>query len=378
MQKLYLFIAIHCFIAFQIQGQSIYYPFSKDYWNIYNAEGNSIALDTFKFKGKQSIKLKQNEIALLQKVEFKNFKLEVDMAGTGMAGIGFRANNLFNYEFLYFRSNELISDNTIQYVPIYNGSTGWQLYPTPEYQKKADFSMVDWFHVTIEAKNNILKLFINNKEKPTMEIDLIRSDLSIGQILLKSEFDPFYYANLKIEEIENNVNGTLKDVGNNTHINEWLVSEQFVLNESWLFWSSGSFLESLKGWQKIKADRNGLVNLSKYFEHPKNAAAVKKIIVSESDITKKLLFDYTHTLVVILNSEVIFYGKEMDKLGRMYDGERQIDIHLKEGKNELLMIIAGDSEIYGDGVLYQGRKQAANWGYIARFDDYKGITLNEF
>lgn len=145
-----------------------------------------------------------------------------------------------------------------------------------------------------------------------------------------------------------------------------------------MFWSSGSFLESLKGWKKIEADRNGLVNLSKYFEHPNDAAAVKINIESESDITKKLLFDYTHTLIIILNSEVIFYGKEMDKLGRIYDGERQIDIHLRNGKNEFLMIVAGDSEIYGDDVLYQGRRQAANWGFTAKFNDYKGITLNEF
>ena len=165
MYKLLFLLTAFCLVTFQSKGQSNSYPFLEDSWKVYNAEGNQSLIDTFYYKGKQSIKLEQNEIALLQKMEFKNFKLDVDITGSGMAGIGFRANNLFNYEFIYFRSKELAINNTIQYVPIYNGSTGWQLYPGEEYQKKVSFSMKDWFHVTIEVTDSKLKLIIKRKCK---------------------------------------------------------------------------------------------------------------------------------------------------------------------------------------------------------------------
>jgi hypothetical protein len=364
-------------LIINLLAQSAEFPFLQDNYQTYSADNKLIALDTSKYNGKRSLKLMDNEIALLKNIEFRNFKLDIDMAGTGMAGIGFRASDLYNYEFIYFRSEESDTGNSIQYVPFYNGSTGWQLYPTSEYQKNADFTIKNWFHVTLEVKENKLKLTINNSPDHSMEVNLLRTDLIEGAILLKSEFTPFYFSNLEIKKLEGTKTVTNNETVANSPLDYWLVSEQFELNEPWLFWSSGSFVQSLKGWQNIQSDRNGLVNLSKYFEYPKDAVAVKTYIKSEMKSTKRLLFDYTHSMAIVLNSEVVFYGKEMDKYGRVYDEEQAIELDLREGENELILIIKGDGELYGDGVLYQGRKQAANWGFTAKIDDYSGITLNQ-
>ena len=364
-------------LIINLLAQSTEIPFLHDNYLIHNAENKLISLDTTIYKGKRSLKLKDNEIALLKNIEFGNFKIDMDMAGTGMAGIGFRSSDLFNYEFIYFRAEESDTGNSIQYVPFYNGSTGWQLYPTSEYQKNADFTMKKWFHVTLEVKGNKLKLTINNSPDHYMEVSLLQTDLTKGAILLKSEFTPFYYSNLEIEKLEDYKTVAMKETNNNSFLNKWLVSEQFELNEPWLFWSTGSFVQSLKGWQSIQSDRNGLVNLSKYFEYPKDVVAVKTNIKSETKSTKKFLFDYTHCMVIILNSEVVFYGKEMDKYGRVYIEEQAIDLELKNGENELILIIEGDAGLYGDGVLYLGRKQAANWGFIAKLDNYSGVVVGE-
>ena len=369
-----IFFVTYCTVV-NLFSQSKTYKFSQDKWNVFNAENKIIAIDTIVYKDEHALRLKNNEIAHLQDVTFDNFRLDVDMAGVGMAGIGFRSKDLFNYEFIYFRSEASDTGNSIQYVPFYNGSTGWQLYSAPEYQLDGKFSMHNWFHVTLLVKDNDLELFINYSQTPYMVIDLLRKDLFKGSMLLKSEFDPFYYSNLKIEKLTGGSTAKIEEKENLNHINNWLLSEQFVLNEPWAFWQSASFLRSIKGWKSIEADKNGIVNLSRYFEYPKDAVAAKTIIISETNTTRQLLFDYTHTLMIILNSEIIFYGKEMDHYGCVYDEEQKIDLSLHKGENELMFIINGDTELYGDGIMYQGRKQSANWGFIAKLGDYKGLVV---
>ncbi|UCG84730.1 MAG: DUF1080 domain-containing protein [Gemmatimonadota bacterium] len=370
-----LFILFANTLAFHANTQGRAYSFTDDELIVYDAENETIPLDTTVHEGKKSLRLKQNEIALLKDSDYDDFRLEVDMMGAGMAGIGFRSMDLFNYEFIYVRTESSGTENSIQYVPLYNGATSWQLYNAPEYETNASFNGNEWFHVTLIVQGDNLRLFINNSEDPRIEVELLRSDLSRGQILLKSEFDPVYYANVEIQELEARQSVSEPKEPADTHLTDWLISEPFPLNEGWLFWDTGSFLQSFEGWNQIAADRDGVINLSKYVSHPINAVAAKTVLTSESAVRRQLLFDYTHTLIIVLNSEILFYGKEMDDYGYVHDGEETIVLPLQQGENELLFLINGDAELYGEGVRYQGRTQCANWGYVAKLDNYDGITI---
>jgi len=160
-------------LAFHANTQTRAHSFTDDEWIVYDAENQTIPLDTTIHDGKKSLRLKQNEIALLRDSDYDDFRLEVDMMGAGMAGIGFHSEDLFNYEFI----------------------------------------------------------------------------------------------------------------------------------------------------------------LAKYVSHPINAVAARTVLTSESAVRRQLLFDYTHNLIIVLNSEVLFYGKEMDDYGYVHDGEETIALPLKEGEN---------------------------------------------
>lgn len=85
---------------------------------------------------------------------------------------------------------------------LYNGATSWQLYNAPKYETNASLNGNEWFHVTLIVQGDDLRLFINDSEHPRIEARSLSSDSRRGPILLKSEFDPVYYANVGIQELE--------------------------------------------------------------------------------------------------------------------------------------------------------------------------------
>lgn len=356
--------------------------FNTDKWGYWDNNGNMITKTPILYKNIRSIDLKNNEIALLKNIDFENSRIEMDMAGSGMAGIGFRSNDFFNYELMYFRMTSGGEPGAIQYVPVYNGSTGWMLYPM--YEGTTNFKADDWFHVKVEVVGEKMKVFVNNSDKPDLEVRLVRKDLPTkGKVFLKSEFSPCYYANVKIESInhEENRNTNHKEISDKArknYLTNWTVSEQFTLNEPLSFWALDRVTKELKGWQKVDSNDNGIINLSKYFKHPQNTVGAKIILTTTTtDTSKQLLFDYAYSAMIVLNSKIIFYGKEMDNFGRLKDGEQQIKLDLKKGDNELLLFITGDTEAYGNEKTYQGRTQAFNWGFITRLNDYNGVTIKD-
>ena len=367
-----------CFTKVFSQADKV--EFSSGKWSYWDNGGSKISKVSDQYKNYNAIDLKDNEIALLENTDYENFRLEMDMAGSGMAGLGFRSNDFFNYELMYFRLTSGGTLGAIQYVPVFNGSTGWMLYP--KNQGTVNFKADEWFHVTVEVKGELMKIFVNNSDKPDFEVRLLRRDLTKGKIFLKSEFSPCYYANVKIRSIDPSMirdasNKMITDKFNNKYLINWTVSEQFVLNEPLSFWALDRVTKELKGWRKIDSNGEGIINLSKYFKHPKNTVCVKTILTLKDDTSKELIFDYAYSAMIVLNSKIIFFGKEMDDFGHLNDGEQRIDLSLNKGDNELLLFITGDTETYGGEKTYQGRTQAFNWGFISRLNDYDGIIDKE-
>ena len=78
-------------------------------------------------------------------------------------------------------------------------------------------------------------------------------------------------------------------------------------------------------------------------------------IESRVDRPVKLLFDYSESLTVMLNSKIVFSDslRIRDNEGRVMDGEEEIALDLVRGTNELLFILTSDA-------------YRQNWGMVAR------------
>ena len=353
-----------------LSAQSL--PLSSQYWKIINNDNNEeIDFQTVQFKGKEAIHLKRHQISLLKKGDYDNFVIEMDIAGASMPGIGFRAKDLWNYEYVYCRIFSSNKQDALQYIPIYNGAQSWQLYNYPTYESSAEFSNLEWFHLKMEVYGNYMRVYVGDSEQANLEVELLHDQLESGDIFLKTTFNEAYYTNIEIRPLEKpfSVEDTEQAAG---FLNDWEVSEQLEGN----FYSQRLFFQKLnhaeeKGkWKSVQADKNGIVNLSKYFEYPQQSAFAKTTIQSDQAKEIWLEYDYTQVLMIVLNGQILFHGRELDtgNFMRMMAGEESITLPLQAGDNQLVFWIRSDDEWQKEvgNPPYLGRDQAMNWGFLAR------------
>ncbi len=337
-----------CFFAFTATAQAQGKITPAD-WAIFSENYNSTTLEDTLYEGKQSLKLdgKARAVALRKGMRYRNVRVECDMAGRVMPGIGFRAKDEQNYHFLYFRPGYGGTREAIQYVPVYNGSLSWVLYNYPMYEKTAEIQTLEWFHVVLEVRGAIMRVFVNRSAEPQIEINLMESDFLEGDILFRSMFGESYFANISIIELPQ-------------VLDDWQISEQFPRKES-LDLDPNTKSAT---WTKVKPDLGNVINISRYIENPNGVVIAKHALNSETEIDMMLYFDFIGKLKIFLNGKEVFYY-EKHKLDRIFSGTERIVLHLNKGDNELKFVSEGDAMIFGQGFNAMGRSQHQNWGFIA-------------
>ena len=124
--------------AFIVSAQEII-PFNSDYWEIVNEEVAPQDIKLTSLYGKECLHLPAKHTAYLKNNIPDDFKLEMDIAGVVMPGLGFRSTDKRNYEYIYLRIMSSNKGDALQYFPVYNGSFSWQLYNYPDFEKPATF-----------------------------------------------------------------------------------------------------------------------------------------------------------------------------------------------------------------------------------------------
>jgi hypothetical protein len=322
---------------------------SPNDWTVYSENYEHAALKDTVYLGKPSIKLdgKKMAIAIKKGQRYKNFRVECDIAGRVMSGIGFRAKDQQNYHFLYFRPGYGDTKEAIQYIPVYNGSLSWVLYNYPTYEKTADIKSLEWFHAALEVRGSIMKVFVNRAAEPQMEINLIETDFNEGDILLRTMFGESYFANISMYD--------LPDL-----LNDWEISEQFPRRET----LDLSPTTPSSKWTKVKPDAANIVNISRYIENPNGVIIARHTLKADSKKDLVLYFDFIGKLKIFLNGKELFYYEKY-KLDRIFAGTERVLLHLNKGDNELIFVSEGDAMIFGKGYNAMGRSQHQNWGFVA-------------
>lgn len=358
-----LFIAL--FSMQVVNGQQSI--FKEGAYVVYSENNEKAAIKDTLFKGKQAIKLDGTScsIALLDDINTKNFRVEMDIAGKVMSGLGFHAKDGMNYQFIYFRPQMGNTREAIQYIPVYNGTLSWVFYNYPMYETVADVKSLEWFHAAFEVRGKNLKVFVN--DEPVMNISILDNPVVGGKLLLRSLFGPSYFANiihqpLTATEIEE------KTPPKTGFLTKWEISKQFPRDTTaGYFKAILNRAEVLDKWKTIDAPADTYVNLSRYFEHPQGVLVAKTIIKAENESIKSLHFDFVGRVKIILNGNDLFANKKI-RFERVFDSAFSIGLPLKKGKNKLVVIAEGDAAFFGKGFRYLGRNQHQNWGFIARIE----------
>ncbi|MGK7396383.1 MAG: family 16 glycoside hydrolase [Candidatus Cyclobacteriaceae bacterium M3_2C_046] len=358
-------------------AQQVY--FRDDVWKVMNVENNQeTAKQITDQEGIEALLLPANHIAWY-KGQYQNFTIEFDLKGGAMPGLGFRAQDLYNFEYFYVRMMNSGKPTALQYFPVYQGADAWQIYNYPKYESQAEFPADQWMKVILKVYGDNLQVFIGDSESPNLSCKLLHSGADQGNLFLRSSFQDTHFANVSVRELEQPFS-IREEKTSHKYLVRWMLSPQFEAS----FHSQSEVYANYKKmadqeWIQIEADRNGIVNLARHYDIPQNVVFAKTIIEAEQDKSVELLFDYTLSLMVALNNEILFCGTELDTRNfmRVIDGEERLTLPLKQGQNELVFMVQAD-DLWQEAVqnpLHLGQRQAMNWGFIARLNDYDGISL---
>ena len=340
--------------------------FNESFWDV-KAE----KFEFVTYKGKPALFLERG-YALLKDSKLKNGIIDYDVSfeqGRKFASLQFRVNDVENYEEFYLRAHQSGNPDAMQYTPVFNGVSGWQLYHGKGYSNAYNFNFKEWMHVRLVIVDGKMDVFINDMSQPILHAHDLKRDPIAGQIGFHSLLSGVYYANLSYQEIDNPklINASLKTPKlENTVLTNWKVSK--VFNKQNL--KGISSLRKLKNyksinWSSIDIEYDGKLNLAQSAKKTKenNTVFVKTVITSMKKQIKQLSFGYSDEVTVYVNNKAVYSGhnkfrsRDYRYLGTMgyFD---TIHLELKKGENEIIFAV---SENFG------------GWGLKAKLENLINI-----
>jgi hypothetical protein len=153
-------------------------PFTTGAWTIHDAEA---ALDT---TGERAVLTLQNGTAFLNDATLTHGVIEVDVQASrrGFAGVAFRAADAATYEKVYVRMHKSGSPDAVQYTPVFNGITSWQLYGPPDYWGTTTFDAAAWTTLRVEVCGQQARVYVGDDVEPALTVLDVRHPVRAGQI----------------------------------------------------------------------------------------------------------------------------------------------------------------------------------------------------
>jgi sugar lactone lactonase YvrE len=280
-------------------------PFDTTYWDLSRAEVVD-HLDRQALKGG----------AALKDVEFLNGILEVDVAFTGARsypGFRFRMQDSFDWEEVYVRPHRMgLYEDVIQYTPAFSGISCWQLYCGSGEVAPANPPENEWVHLKVEVKDSQAYVYVGDSDEPALYVPSMVHDPVTGGIALNGPADgSAFFSNFSYTITDDlefpDPAPTFAKPG---LVTDWEITQavQFKLVDKEKHHTEQDIMLE---WKPVVADRDGMVNLSRYAPAGFRGAATvwaKATIDADEAGRHKYNLAYSDWVSVFLNGELVFQG----------------------------------------------------------------------
>ncbi len=323
------------------------------------------------YKGAESLVLQSGASASLPGVDFKNGVIEYDVAierNRGFILTQFRKQDGQNYEEYYLRPHQSGNPDAMQYTPVYNGFSGWQLYHGENHSNTYHFKENEWMHIKLVIVDSQMEVFIDNMNIPILHVFDLKRTVASGSFAFAASLMQARFANLEIKPTDShNFVSTYKSVPEHAPemVGTWEVSTAFS-NTALGHTLSRKLVDDLE-WQTLESEYTGIINLAQANarEDGKNTVFAKFTVTSDRDQVKQLALGYSDIVRIYGNNKAIYEGQHIFRsrdyryLGTVgyFDS---VFLDLKRGKNEVWFAV---TENFG------------GWGAMAKFTDLDGISL---
>ncbi|GGD62694.1 hypothetical protein [Paenibacillus nasutitermitis] len=330
-----------------VHSQSRYWSLVDDLDQFDLGDSDAQVSEWHNFK---ALNLNKNGVATFLKSDIKleAFRLQAYVAipeAPGFIGLVFGARDSSNYELIYLSPGNNDGNGEIQYDPVMNGSTTWQIYNGPNYLVNAPYIVGEWIKFTLEVHQKIAKVYVGDTETPQMIISSLQHGTVEGKIGFWG-YLPVYIRDLSIEDLSDQ---SFDEYENNPiiskgFITDWLVSDPYF---------EDSRISNLN-WTKTVTEENGTLNLNRLYASVKDSIVQAKSSVSVVEETQSTIsFGFSDHLRLWINDQEIYNGSWLwsppESDGRIRPEHITIQVKWNAGTNSIRAEITSRETVFGWG-----------------------------
>jgi hypothetical protein len=343
-------------------------PVDDSRWELAGAQAEVV-----EFQGRRALHL-TGAIAKLGDANFDTGVIEFDMAlpsdAPSFPGVYFRGVDDFNYEHFYLRPHQNGNPDTMQYTPVINGMTGWQIYA--QYNAQTRLPINEWFHVRMEIAADSARIYAGS-DQPILVVGDLKRERAAGYVMLRGSLGGAYFANVNITpgEVAAAPTEAAPELPAGL-VRTWQVSAAMPLETAYRF--AEERRQNRVNWRPLAVETNGFANLARVAVHsPETTAALARVsIESDSTRTAEMRFGFSDRVRIYVNGALLYAGDDSQNsrdyrfLGTVgwYD---TLIVPLRRGANDIVFVVSEG----GEGRVGGG------WAAGAAFPNMTGLRLVE-
>lgn len=284
-----------------------------------------------------------------------SFLIQAEVACTpdSFAGIVFGAIDSNNFELVYISADNEWNLPNLQYDPVMNGSSTWQIYHGPRYQALVPVPSEEWVKLSLRVHPDHVAIYIGEAAEPHLIIPKLQlAEAPNGKIGMWGSSQS-YMRNLSIEAIESTpyieqISDAQQQV-DDMLVTEWMVSKPYNIASP--FVPEGP-------WFKAHVEDNGVLNLNRLYTSEKGTAVQVKcsFYLAEGRETR-LSYGFSDRLRLWVNDKELYEGEwKWHSPGEKTDGRIRFDyasvpIQWRTGWNTIAAEVTSEEVLFGWGII---------------------------
>ena len=366
-------VALVCCLLLPDATRAQQLDFSSAAWKL---GGDSTRIE--RFDGRETLRLETGE-ATRSDVRFEDGTIDVDVMVSSRRSfvyLGFRRQESGDREEFYLRPHKSTLPDAVQYAPVFQGQSAWQLYHGPNGTASPLIEPGVWQRLRIVLSGQRAAFFLRDTTTPILVLPHLARDPAPGFISLAA-FVPVgtragapaaRFSNLRLRPgvIEYAFDdGRVAPLPPGT-IQRWEVGEAFAAPDSAISELAPQWLSRLK---VVPIEPEGFVELHRHVAMPKvqryvGAVARLRVTAREAGV-RRLDLGFSDRVTVFLNGQPIFHRDDSYDYVARRDGIISLDqaavyLPLRAGVNDVSVLV---TDRFG------------GWGLMGRFPDLRGLTV---
>ena len=266
-------------------------------------------------------------------------------------------------ESFFVRPHQAGNPDAIQYTPVSNGISSWQLYHGPGFWAPITFPIEHWFTLRIVVAGQRADVYVDDLARPVLAIGRLRQRVRDGGIGLQVGGPGLHVARFAFSHDPLPLVGSPAPEAppDGRAVARWDVSDAFPESLIAGALELPASVASDRRWTSLAAEPDGLADLAMVngLRGDRNTVLARTVVRSRAARVRTLELGFSDRAVVFLNGRAVFRGDDtyrsrdyrfLGSIGYWYT----LHLPLESGDNELAIAVSED---------------LGGWGVQARFTD---------